>query len=189
MNLQSTIQLFCSIGDDAIRILHKKIGKTKGLDSIEDQIRETATKAAEKSYGGKLDRVAQKHIDRYVDKRMGYMRDAFVKLNNPLTDTSKKRGEFIGDTETRSAKEFGQAKGYERLAKSKGKQIYKAWNNNEDACEVCEENADEGPIPIDEEFPSGDFAPQAHPNCSCYLTFSDDDGNEFEYDYDEENVS
>lgn len=36
-------------------------------------------------------------------------------------------------------------------------------------CEVCMENADAGWIPIDDEFPSGDDEPPAHPNCSCEL--------------------
>lgn len=36
-------------------------------------------------------------------------------------------------------------------------------------CEVCMENADAGWIDIDEDFPSGDDEPPAHPNCACEL--------------------
>ena len=32
-----------------------------------------------------------------------------------------------------------------------------------------EENAAAGPIDLDDEFPSGDDAPTAHPNCECAL--------------------
>src|SRR5712675_823091 len=150
MKIRDIIDLACSIGDKATRILHKKIGKKIGLNDIEKEIRDTVTKSAEKSFGGKLDRVAQTHIDKYIDKRMGYMRKAFVKLDNPKTDTSKQRGDFIGDTETKSAKHFGQSKGYERLARTKHKNIYKLWINNEDGCDDCQANADQGPIPIED---------------------------------------
>lgn len=45
-----------------------------------------------------------------------------------------------------------------------------------DACDTCEENAGVSPIRIDEEFPSGDTEPPAHPNCECDLDayFGDD---------------
>ena len=38
-----------------------------------------------------------------------------------------------------------------------------------DPCDICAENADVSPIPIDEEFPSGDTEPPAHPNCMCAI--------------------
>lgn len=186
MKLKDAITILASITDDATKVLHKKIGKAKGLDSIEQQIRDEATKSAEKSFGGSLDRVAKIHIDRYVKQRMKYMKKAFTKLDNPKTDTSKSRGERIGGTETKSAKYFGQTKGFERLAKSKGKNIYKEWVTTGDPCATCEANEDEGPIPIDEEFSSGDYAPPAHTDtCQCYLVYTDDDGNEVTMDEDE----
>jgi len=49
---------------------------------------------------------------------------------------------------------------------------YKAWLTVGDAnvCEDCQTNEDEGPIPIDQEFPSGDDAPPQHPDCRCNVT-------------------
>lgn len=41
-----------------------------------------------------------------------------------------------------------------------------------DACPICEDNADAGVIGIDEDFPSGDEAPTAHPGCRCAVSFS-----------------
>ena len=35
--------------------------------------------------------------------------------------------------------------------------------------EVCEGNADDGPIAVGETFSSGDERPPAHPNCRCWL--------------------
>ena len=44
---------------------------------------------------------------------------------------------------------------------------YKQWITGPDPCEACIENEDAGAIPVDENFPSGDDAPPAHPNCVC----------------------
>lgn len=38
-----------------------------------------------------------------------------------------------------------------------------------DPCELCAENEAASPIDINEEFPSGDLFPPAHPNCYCDL--------------------
>jgi hypothetical protein len=45
---------------------------------------------------------------------------------------------------------------------------YKEWVALEE-CELCGANADAGVIPIDEDFPSGDSEPPAHPNCRCTI--------------------
>jgi hypothetical protein len=186
MKLNDYIRILAGIGDDATKVLHKKIGKTKGLDSIEKQIRDEATSAAEKSFGGDLDRVAQVHINRYVAQRMKYMKKAFTKLDNPKTDTSKQRGENIGDNESHAANEFGKFKGFERLSKSKDKTIFKDWVPEENPCDECSDNADDGSIPIDEEFSSGAMSPaDAHPGCQCHLEYSDEDGNEIDLDDEE----
>jgi hypothetical protein len=186
MRLWDTIRLHASIGSDATKVLHKKIGKGKGLQSIEDQIRDTATRSAEKSFGGSLDRVAKKQIDEFVGKRMKFMKKAFRKLDNPRTDTSKQRGDFIGDTETKTAEEFGKERGFFRRARQKKIAIFKRWKNNEDSCATCQENADEGPIPVGDEFPSGDLAPLAHPGCECELEYTDEDGNPIDTNHEEE---
>lgn len=45
--------------------------------------------------------------------------------------------------------------------------VGKEWETDSDPCPVCETNADEGPIPFDQDFDSGDSEPTAHPNCLC----------------------
>jgi hypothetical protein len=160
MNLFSTISIFADIGDAVQKVFHKKTGKGKGLDTIEDDIRSIATKNAKKSGGT----ISDDDLDDYVKTRMGYMKNSFKKLNNPKTDKSKQRVDLIDDTESDSAKWFGRAKGYE------GKGLHKIWIDN-DGCDVCSANADQGPIPVDDVFDSGDYAPLAHPNCQCELRF------------------
>ncbi len=49
----------------------------------------------------------------------------------------------------------------------------KIWVVNPDACLICVDNADIGPIGIDDLFPSGDSCPPAHPNCRCILDQDD----------------
>lgn len=45
----------------------------------------------------------------------------------------------------------------------------KLWVTDGEPCEICDENAIAGWIPMDEEFPSGHDEPDAHPNCKCVL--------------------
>lgn len=48
----------------------------------------------------------------------------------------------------------------------------KSWDPDGDCCtEICQPNVDTGWIGIDEDFPSGDDAPSAHPNCDCSVSF------------------
>jgi phosphohistidine phosphatase SixA len=51
----------------------------------------------------------------------------------------------------------------------------KQWVTDADPCEDCEDNADEGWIDADDEFPSGDDEPPAHPNCHCSLDVREGD--------------
>ncbi len=47
----------------------------------------------------------------------------------------------------------------------------KAWDPDGEACPICLDNVDAGWIGIDDDFPSGDAAPTAHPNCDCSIDF------------------
>jgi len=54
-----------------------------------------------------------------------------------------------------------------------GQDMMKSWWTTSDApCEECLENEDEGPIPMEETFPSGDDAPLLHLSCQCVLSIS-----------------
>lgn len=47
-----------------------------------------------------------------------------------------------------------------------------------EACDICDENIDASPIPLGEEFPSGDTEPAAHGNCRCSIAPVVDFGSE-----------
>ena len=72
------------------------------------------------------------------------------------------RSEMIASTQMNDA--MSQA----YLAKLKRNAVeLKQWILGPNPCEECIENAEASPIPVDEDFPSGDDAPPAHPNCVC----------------------
>lgn len=81
---------------------------------------------------------------------------------------SEERAELIAFTEVTAANSEGALQGY-REAASLGIEMGKSWLKLEDACPICDANADAGIIGLDEPFPSGDMAPGAHPHCRCVL--------------------
>ena len=91
---------------------------------------------------------------------------------------SEERADLIAATEITSANSMGSLASYEEAA-NMGVTVQKSWLVLEDGCEVCQENADAGAIDLDEDFPSGDAAPGAHPNCRCVLVpeVADEQGN------------
>ena len=52
----------------------------------------------------------------------------------------------------------------------------KSWDGDGEACEeICQPNIDAGWIDIDDDFPSGDQQPTAHPRCDCNIDFRKSD--------------
>ncbi len=63
-------------------------------------------------------------------------------------------------------------KGHMSAFKNSGVVQYKAWSTAGDDDvdeEICQANEDQGPIPLDDDFDSGDSEPPGHPNCRCTL--------------------
>jgi hypothetical protein len=169
VNLQTAIDIYAQVGTIARRVFNKKIGKTRGLDKIESELRDIATENAQEVYGDELDSDTENAINEFVGTRIKQLKRSFRQLDN---DQIKRQPELIDTTETDAAKWFGQTKGHE----AKGDGAYKMWTAL-DPCEECAANEDEGPIPVGEEFQSGDYAPPAHPNCTCDLEYVDEDGD------------
>jgi len=88
-----------------------------------------------------------------------------AKLLKDLTWTmTRQRAETIANTEMNMAMSTAFLRKLQR-----NEVEYKQWILGPNPCPECEENADASPIPVDEDFPSGDDAPPAHPNCVCAL--------------------
>lgn len=86
-------------------------------------------------------------------------------LEELLDGFSRDRADMIARTEMADA--FGEA----AMLKLEGMGVaYKRIVNSPEACDDCVGAADEGPIPIDDEFEVGDETfdrPPFHPNCRC----------------------
>jgi len=78
----------------------------------------------------------------------------------------KERAKTVADNEMRVAFYSGKLKGW-----SQNKQAKKAWHvsSEHDQDDSCDDDEEDGPIPIDEPFTSGDMNPPAHINCNCSL--------------------
>jgi hypothetical protein len=77
------------------------------------------------------------------------------------------RADRIANTELSAAYNAGRSAMARELDMT-----HKIWNPDGDACEqICMPNVDEGAIPIDDVFSSGDDAPPAHPACLVSGTF------------------
>ena len=79
------------------------------------------------------------------------------------------RAALIASTEVRFANSYGALEGYKEAANN-GVQLMKEWLAGPGACDDCQDNEDQGPIDLDDEFDSGDDAPPAHPNCRCAVS-------------------
>jgi len=75
------------------------------------------------------------------------------------------RAERLARTETGDAYSQGSLEGYKQSGVVAGKE----WLADDSACDVCLGNEDDGVIPLDDDFSSGDDSPTAHPNCECSL--------------------
>jgi hypothetical protein len=104
------------------------------------------------------------------------LQGALEDLKDELTGSplfSRKRAQLIAQAETGMAHNRGTFASMFETQRSTGLVIFKAWTTAEDhkvCSEICDLNADAGPIPLDHLFPSGDIAPLGHPRCRCALT-------------------
>lgn len=110
----------------------------------------------------------------------GWSRDRLATELETTYSFSEARAETIAQTELNRANSTGAMNGYRRS----GVVTQKVWllSNDYDAKDddgLCEANADQGPIGLNENFASGDDAPPAHINCQCDVAaIASDDSQE-----------
>lgn len=93
--------------------------------------------------------------------------DAVDAIKGVFQSMKDSRAETIAKTEL--ADVYNQA--MLSSAKESG-DLLKTWNLDGEGCEeICQPNAEDGAIGLDEEFSSGDDAPPGHPNCDCSIGF------------------
>lgn len=85
-------------------------------------------------------------------------------------------------TIARTEAAFARARGTHIGAQEAGMKT-KSWIiSNEETCDECQANADQGDISIEEQFESGDDCPPAHPNCRCAAAYGNTGGDESDED-------
>jgi hypothetical protein len=98
----------------------------------------------------------------------GIMPKDFVSYLVDTYNFSEYRARTIADTEMSRANQAATLASWQHSGQVEGK----SWQLSEDhdtekEADECDDNADEGTIPIGSLFPSGDMAAPAHPNCRC----------------------
>ena len=78
---------------------------------------------------------------------------------------SEGRSDMIARTEIAKADVQGNMTAYKASGLVSGKEWILGSEHPQD--DECNDNADQGVIPLDQDFSSGDDAPPAHPNCEC----------------------
>lgn len=89
-------------------------------------------------------------------------------LADALADSfsfSDQRAEMVARTELAFAHVEGNTEGWR--ASGEVDQKMSILGSEHDFDDVCNDNAEAGPIPLDGEFPSGHTGPPYHPNCVC----------------------
>lgn len=97
-----------------------------------------------------------------------------------IMDTDQWRIDRLARTETHRVQELGKLSAARQLQTETGAKIWKVWHVNpftENHCETCE-SLDGVRLPLDGVFgyfdAGADNVADAHPNCSCFLTFEID---------------
>lgn len=110
-----------------------------------------------------IDRLASV-IEQGIEERLGaYGTGRLIRAE--LDDMSVSRSVTIASTEINRAMSTAMFDKLDFLDVG-----YKQWISSADPCDICQDNIDAGVIPLNEEFPSGDLFPPAHPNDRCAMT-------------------
>lgn len=100
-------------------------------------------------------------IQQGIDESLGVNGTARL-IRQVFQDMTVRRSQMIASTEMNDAMSEAMLRKLSRIGID-----YKRWILGPGACPICEDNADQGAIPIGDDFDSGDDRPPAHPNCRC----------------------
>ena len=127
--------------------------------------------------GGSL--IGKKPGSRYLDRALSDAQDRASEVSGQMLRTSRKwlkanpGNEFaLSSARAERAARFEAARGYYAGLQHVlwGYGMLKSWlTTSDNPCEVCLDNEDQGPIPMEDVFDSGDDAPLAHLSCACVL--------------------
>lgn len=128
---------------DAARMIRPMIGLTSAQGQAAMKFRATLIDS-----GLTLDKV-NAQTDRYADKLLAQRADSIS------------RTEILGALNAGQDEAYAQAQDDGYLTKGATKELILS----DDACPICQDIADDGPIPVSDDFPDG--GPPIHPQCRC----------------------
>jgi hypothetical protein len=111
-------------------------------------------------------KIIQTAIETGIDEQLGVFGTASL-LQDTVSNMTQYRSQVIATTEMNDA----MSESMLRKLGSIGVE-WKQWITGTQCCDICADNEDSSPIPIDAVFPSGDDRPPAHPNCRCAIAGS-----------------
>jgi SPP1 gp7 family putative phage head morphogenesis protein len=118
-------------------------------ENTRDMLRDTVAQAVEEGWGAP-------ELAANISESIGFSAD---------------RASMIARTEIIAANNQGNLAAYKDAA-AQGIPVLKEWLTAGDdlVSEECQANEDQGPIPLDDDFDSGDDSPPLHPNCRCSIS-------------------
>jgi len=137
-----------------------------------NQYSNAITKAAE-SYTAKL----VKGLSDSTKTRISQSIATSIRLGEDLEAAKKRLSKVVNDPKrattiarTESVRSFSRGI---TVFGEESKATAKFWEISSDPCAICAEN-EGAKVGLDEEFPSGDMEPPAHPNCRCGVSLEHD---------------
>jgi SPP1 gp7 family putative phage head morphogenesis protein len=185
-------ELIEPIADDLADVYASGIVEGAPLVSLQvdtDQVNERALEWAQERAADLITQIEENTRDMLrdaiheaIDEGIGA--DELADMIADSTGFSDYRAEMIARTETNRANNQGNLRAYKDAGVER-----KEWMTAGDDLveEDCEDNEAVGAIGLDEDFPSGDDAPPAHPNCRCSISpvFEPDDTAQEDEDEEE----
>lgn len=162
--------------------------ETAGYD-MEHTSQFHATEDTERAYSDYLDSVSLSYtedtnasINKVLEQAQieGWDENRLKQELANIMDTDQWRIDRLARTESHRATELGKLQAAVQLQRETGAEIWKVWHVNpytDNHCETCE-SLDGVRLPLDGQFgffdAGADQVADAHPNCSCFLTFEID---------------
>jgi hypothetical protein len=143
---------------------------SKTTSELLDQVNEKAVEWAEKHAADLVTKLASTTRDRLrgdlaASIELGMSVKDIAAVLEKDYEFSEQRAELVAQTERAFADVAGNMLGYRESGVVEGKEWILGSEHGPD--DECNDNADAGSVGLDENFPSGDDAPPAHPGCVC----------------------
>jgi len=167
MGLPDTNELFDRVDDYAVRWAEERSAELVGKRWIDGELEDNPNARMRIDETTRL-MLRQTIADGLMD---GFTMEEIAATLNDLFPFSEERAELIAATEINRAHSEGALKAAKDARDDLGIQSTKAWIVADTPCPICDANHEQGWIPLDDPFQSGDDASPAHPSCRCAIVF------------------